>query len=378
MKTKKARYGSGSLKQRGNIWWIQYRSVKRLPDGTSEYVRHRESTKSDDRDYAQRQLNKKLQEVGGHRPRVVAPGEISYEDLRDAYVAECIAKKQRSVRRGTLHFTRLDKFFGGWRVKDFSVIALKRYRQECLKTGLTDATTNRHMAALRRMFHLAVENELIERSDVPSHFPWVKELDKNPNAFFIEDEWYAKLIKILKEPLLSAFALCYATGVRVEEMKKIRWRHVDLPKLKISLPGEITKNKEPREIFVPADFNLKPGKPDALVFPVGDLQTRTEWQRACVAIGVGHYKCRKCGATVKCAHLVRHRSYEGPDLRHTRHTAARNMEEARIPRDRAKAIMGHKTDSMYSRYNIGRQRDVEDSRVLLEQAHQKRQARLTK
>ena len=44
------------------------------------------------------------------------------------------------------------------------------------------------MAALRRMFRLALENELLELSDLPSHFPMVKEPKKNLNAIFIKDE----------------------------------------------------------------------------------------------------------------------------------------------------------------------------------------------
>jgi integrase len=380
---KKARYGSGSLGLRGSIYWIQYREVKHLPNGETKYVRHRESTKSTDRDYAQRILNKKLQEIGGRRPRVVDPNEISYEDLRDAYAQECIDNKLRSVRRGKIHFTRLDKFFGGWRVKDFSVTSLKKFRQECRRTGLTDARTNRYMAGLRRMFRLAVENELLETVDIPSYFPMVKEPDKNPNAVFIKDEWYEPLKKTLSEPLRSAFILCYHTAMRVHEMMRLRWRDVDLAKRTVILPGGITKTGDPRTVFLPNDFKLKPGKPDGLVFPLGD--TRPEWHGVCVRLGIGHWRCRKCGAEFKakerpaeCTHRQRDLSYVGPLLRHTRHTAVRNMIEAGMPRERAKDISGHITDSTFNRYDIGKEEDVEQARLATQLAHQKRQAALRK
>jgi hypothetical protein len=124
------------------------------------------------------------------------------------------------------------------------------------------------------------------------------------------------------------------------------------------------RTRESRIIFVPDDFKLKAGKPDALVFPLGD--TRYEWQRTCVALGIGQFRCRKCGATEKCSHLARHRSYVGPLLRHTRHTAVRNFDDAGMPRDRAKAITGHVTDSVYTRYNIGKEKDVDEARLLAE------------
>ena len=378
---KKARYGSGSLGLRGNIYWIQYREVKHLPNGETEYVRHRESTRSSDRDFAQRVLNKKLQEIGGRRPRVVDPHEITYEMLRDAYAQECIDNKLRMVRRGKMHFTRTDKFFGGWRVKDFSVTALKKFRQECLRTGLTDATTNRHMAGLRRMFNLAVENELLERSDVPSYFPMVKEANKNPNAIFIEDEWYRPLTKALSEPLRSAFILCYHTGMRVHEMLRLRWEYVDLAKRVVVLPGEITKTGDPRTVFLPDDFKLKAGKPNELVFPLADI--RPSWYSVCVRLGIGHWRCRECGAESKgkerpCAHRSRKLSYVGPLLRHTRHTFVRNAVEAGMTRERVKAISGHITDSTFNRYDIDREGDVEQARLDTQLAHKKRQAALRK
>ena len=44
-----------------------------------------------------------------------------------------------------------------------------------------------------------------------------------------------------------------------------------------------------------------------------------------------------------------------------RRTAARNMDRAGGPRQLTKQITGHKTDSMYNRYNIINERDVRES-----------------
>ena len=75
-------FGSGSLRRRGNNWEVRWRSVQGLPDGNTKYLLHPESSGLDDRDFAQRILNRKLQETGGHRPTVVDPRKVSYEDLR--------------------------------------------------------------------------------------------------------------------------------------------------------------------------------------------------------------------------------------------------------------------------------------------------------
>ena len=70
--------------------------------------------------------------------------------------------------------------------------------------------------------------------------------------------------------------------------------------------------------------------------------------------------------------LLRGMRYRGLLPRHTRHTAARNLIDAGLDRDRARAITGHLTDSVFSRYNIGREKDVEAARKALEKFHRKR------
>ena len=69
-------------------------------------------------------------------------------------------------------------------------------------------------------------------------------------------------------------------------------------------------------------------------------------------------------------------SYHGPSLRNTRHTAVRSMIDSGMDRTRAKAISGHKTDSMLERYNIGREKDVADAGKAMESYHRAQQKRV--
>jgi hypothetical protein len=51
------------------------------------------------------------------------------------------------------------------------------------------------------------------------------------------------------------------------------------------------------------------------------------------------------------------------------------MVDKGVNRDRAKAISGHRTDSMFSRYNIGLAEDLELVRRAVEQFHRAGQTR---
>ena len=216
---------------------------------------------------------------------------------------------------------------------------------------------------------------------MPGHFFMVPEPNVARGAIFVEEKWYKPLRKHLKEPLRSAFTLSYFAGVRVHELERLYWRDFDFDKRIVSLKSHGTKTGKPRPVFLPKDFDLKPGKPDELAFPVGDC--RGQWRTACVTVGAGYYECRVCKARCdgqKCpTHgplRVRKLKYRGLLLRHTRHTAVRNMVEAGIPRQRAKDISGHKTDAMFNRYDIGREKDVAETQETIERFHRSQQRKL--
>jgi integrase len=384
---KRGRYGTGGLWQRGPIWWIRYREVRRKPDGTVEYLQHRESTRSEDRDYAERLLRSKLLAIGGRHHAVVDPRKVSYEDLRENFLARCVEKKLRSLkhdkqgRPALATLPRLDRFFGGWRAAEITVADLRRFRAEGRHEGLSDARLNRYVSTIRAMFNQAARDELITRAEIPAYFPTVGEPNEARGAVFITPQWYAALRKSLKEPLRSAFTLAYHASVRVHELLRLRWRDVSVAKRLVTLPGEITKTGRARLVPLPTNFDLKPGKPDELVFPLGDF--RESWRTACVRAGAGWYECRVCGERCDgrtCPNHgklpVRRLRYRGARLRHCRHTAVRNMSDAGLPEARIMAVSGHVTRSMFDRYNIGREEDVAMVRKAVEQFHRTQQKRL--
>ena len=270
--------------------------------GNTEYIQHSASTGSSDKEFAQRFLNRKLQETGGRRPTVVDPRKVSYENLRENWLA---SRKEHGMR--TLKYDkdgkishdtlpRIDEFFGGYRAADVTVADLRRFRSETLKDGASDARVNRCMATLRGMFNQARKDELLTRAEIPPHFPMVEEARKARDDAFIEPQWYAPLRRELNEPLRSAFTLAYHIAVRVHEMKRLRWRDFDFKRSEITLSGEITKTGKARKVPLPSDFDLKPGKPDEMPLSAIGERRETTWNEVCVRIGAGWFECTACGA----------------------------------------------------------------------------------
>jgi integrase len=210
----------------------------------------------------------------------------------------------------------------------------------------------------------------------------VKESGKARDEAFIEPEFYEPLRTELKEPLRSAFTLAYHSAVRVHEMKRLRWDAFDFKRHQIFLSEEVTKTGKARIVPLPTDFDLKQGKADDLPLAAIGERRESTWNEACVRVGAGWFECRECAARcnvrdcpVHGRRPVRGLIYHGPSLRNTRHTAVRNMVDSGVDRTRAKAISGHKTDSMFDRYNIGQDKDVADAREAMESYHRSQQKR---
>jgi integrase len=152
-----------------------------------------------------------------------------------------------------------------------------------------------------------------------------------------------------KDPI----AFLYLSGWRSGEVKKVERRDVDRPARVIRLRPELAKNKKGRvlpltgELLEIVDRALANARPDCpLLFhtkgrPLGDI--RKTWKKACIDAGL-------CG-------VVPH------DFRRS---AVRNLTRAGIPEKVAMSLTGHKTRSVFDRYNIVSEEDLAQAADQLE------------
>ena len=98
--------------------------------------------------------------------------------------------------------------------------------------------------------------------------------------------------------------------------------------------------------------------------PVGDF--RKAWATACCKAGIGELLCPNCEIAVDAQHKCAKCSqswtreelkYVGRVFHDFRRTAVRDMVRAGVPETVAMSISGHRTRSMFDRYNIADERD---------------------
>jgi integrase len=341
----KRQRGTGSIYQPKHsrfLWVKYYRNGKP----------YRESTHLTDERKAQKFLQKRLGEIGaGH---FLGP---SVEKIRVSELAEDMFRDYRVNGHKSLQFTEwrwkkhLEPMFGPMRAVEVTTDAVTKYIVSRKAEGAENATINREFAALKRMFSLGYRSTPRKVYQVPV-FPRLKE--NAPRSGFIEQKQYRQLCEHCSELWLrTMLALGYSFGFRKGELLNMRARQVDLLNRSLVLEPGTTKNSEGRSVKLTsetlelvrqcmstksADNYLLTRKGNR---PIRDF--RGAWDKLTIA--------------AKLPGLLFH------DMRRS---AVRNMVRRGVPEVVAMRISGHKTRSVFDRYNIVSESGLTDAAKRIE------------
>jgi integrase len=214
------------------------------------------------------------------------------------------------------------------------------YVAERLEEKAANATINRELAALKRAFKLAHEARRVALVPVIRLLP-----EDNARQGFIEHADFIALRDALPERLRDCVTFLYLSGWRVGEMKALEWRDLDRDGRAVRLPRAKSKNRKGRVLPLSGELRNvidRARKQRRLDCPfifhrhgraIKDF--RTAWNTACHAVGLGK--------------LLVH------DLRRT---VVRNLVRAGISDKVAMDLTGHKTRSVFDRYDITSERDL--------------------
>jgi integrase len=258
--------------------------------------------------------------------------------------------------------------FGGRRARALTTLAVSAYERDRLDAGAARATVNNELAALRRMFNLAIEAKLL----APTQVPKIRTPDpRNARQGFFEPGDFAAVLAELPDYLRPVMRFGYLTGWRVRsEVLSLQWRHVDFAAGTVRLEPNTTKNDEGR-VF---PFDALP-ELAALLKARREATTAVEKRTGAIVPWVFHregkpiwsYRTAWEGAVERAAHAERdglrvlvRPQLAGRIVHDLRRTAVRNLERAGVPRSVAMKLTGHKTESVYRRYAIVAEADLRE------------------
>ena len=328
-------------------WWVKY------------YVNGRpvrESTGTEKESEARRFLKLKEGAVAKGSPIAPRLDRILYDELAGDLRQDYRTTGRRHLDEVEQRLAHLDKFFRGRRAANIGPTFVTTYVAQRQERGVSNRTINIELSLLKRMLRLAHENGKLLR------VPPVKMLkEAPPRQGFFEEEQYRAVRRRLPEDLQVAVAIAYTFGWRIKsEVLTLQRRQVDLKTGTLRLDPGTTKNGEGRVVYLTPDLRSlltqqlervdriakQTGRIISWVFP--HLTGRFQGERIKDFRKAWTTACKRAGLPWMLVHDFRR-------------TAVRNMERAGVPRSVAMKLTGHKTESVYRRYAIVSDADLQDA-----------------
>jgi integrase len=340
---------------------------------------HRESTHTPDLKVAKRFHKQKLDELAADRQglkRYLPPLalRVTVNGLLDDYAADVKLRGLKSEASLLYHMKNVRATFGPMRAADVAADAnlVDRFIAVRLKAGAANATVNRQTTILGAAFKLAKLRGKV------TAVPTIRRLaERNVRRGFFERNEFALVLQHLPDYLADAATFGYLCGWRRSEITGLRWEWVQaeraddgtiaggtviLPDSKngrgrvLALTGDLpvlfARRERARLVEVPG------GEPRVadLVFhrqgqPLGDF--RRAWHAALTAAGFSHQEKDPATGEVR---TVYNRCFH--DMRRS---AVRNLIRAGVRETVAMAVSGHRTRSVFDRYNVSSVGDLEDA-----------------
>jgi integrase len=352
----------------GKFWWIQYYDHGK---------RVRETTENTKESVAKSILKSREGKVANGEPILPRQNRILYDELVKDLIAYYKTTGKRGIQEVEDRLAHLNLFFNKMRGVNITPALITEYVQkrqgetthinvekegeeEPEKRATSNRTINIELAILRKALRLAYENGKLQR------VPPIRGLkEASPREGFFEQEQYGAVRRALPEDLRAVVTIAYTFGWRIKsEVLPLQRRHLDLKARTLRLDPGSTKNGEGRIVYLTPELlgllgeqldrvdelGRKTGQIIPWLFPhlsgkhLGKPRTcfRKTWETACKKAGI-----------------------PGRILHDFRRTAVRNMERSGVPRSVAMKLTGHKTESVYRRYAIVSDADLQEATLKL-------------
>ena len=203
---------------------------------------------------------------------------------------------------------------------------------------------------MKRIFNLAMQEEMVTRNPC---WKVTRLSEKNSRDRVLSLDEFEKLVKALPQHAADIVTVAYYTGMRAGEIFGMTWDRVNMKDGYFSLrPGD-TKTGEGRRVY----FNGE----------VRDVLERLGKVRSISHNFVFTYRGKPLKSIKVClARALKRAKISDFRLHDLRHTFVTNARKAGVDRTVIMKLTGHKTLSMFTRYNTVDEADAKQALNLME------------
>jgi integrase len=302
----------------------------------------RESSGTDD--YNEAATTLKLREGTIAKSEPLIPSKIRFSEMLDVVIQDYDENDRKDLSHTESRIkNHIRPFFGSKRPSDITSTVLAQYRAIRKAQGASNGTINRELSIIGKAFTL---------SDL-SYRPKIKKLkETNIRTGFVTRKQIESIKKHLPPDVADLIEFLFLTGWRKSEVMRLHWNNINFDRLEVTLEAFTTKNDQPRCFPMFSDLLQ-------LLKRRRVITDEVEKRRRIIIPWVFHrngYQIRDFRASWEIA--TKKAKLSGTLIHDLRRSAIKIFTENGISEQMGMMLAGHRTPSIYRRYNIITQDDL--------------------
>jgi integrase len=182
---------------------------------------------------------------------------MTFIELAEWYLDLSPVKKLSSFDRIKIGIANFNQVFGNRIVSSLKPLDLEDYQEKRGEAGRAPATIDMEICLVKTMATKAFDNDLVDGRTVKAFRTVKRKLRKADNARrrTLTIEEYLRLVDVAPAHLKAFLTVAFNTGMRVGELRGLRWSHIDHEAGVIRLTADLTK--ESRAKIIPMNHHVK-------------------------------------------------------------------------------------------------------------------------
>lgn len=181
---------------------------------------------------------------------MVLESETTFDELTEWYLSLKSVKRLVTYVRIKIALSKFNAVFGDRTVDDVKRMDLEDYQEKRSEAGMAPATIDMELSIAKTMVTRAFDDDKIGGEVLKAFRTVKKKLKKGSNARTrtITIDEYKGLVKEAPVHLRTALIIGFNTGMRLEEIRKLKWMQIDRKAWLIRLTESDTKEGKPKVV----------------------------------------------------------------------------------------------------------------------------------